>query len=309
MAAIDTADEANLREELGDLLLQSVFHSQIASDENRFTLDDVARGITEKLLPPASASSLRIGRSPPTPRPSSSVGRKSNARRKRRAGAAAAADGPPSALDGISGGMPALIHAEKVQKKAAKVGFDWSAAEPVIAKVREEIAEVEEAIATGSAAELEGEIGDLLFSIVNLARKLHVEAEVALRRSTEKFNARFRELEKIVAARGQSLEKMTLPELDAIWNEGETEGGNEVLKKTNSGAKSELISAEGLPDDCPIPHLRKSASSADECSLSRKHTAFAEGNDPQMRRRFTQIFEAILRISAPWDSGTAPRPA
>jgi MazG family protein len=223
VAAIDTSDEANLREELGDLLLQSVFHSQIASDENRFTLDDVARGITEKLL----RRHPHVFGSEDAADAAAVLKRWEEIKRAEKAasGAAAAADGPPSALDGISGGMPALIHAEKVQKKAAKVGFDWSAAAPVIEKVREEIAEVEEAIAAGSAAELEGEIGDLLFSIVNLSRKLHIEAEVALRRSTEKFNARFRELEKIVAARGQSLEKMTLPELDEVWDEVKRRAG------------------------------------------------------------------------------------
>jgi MazG family protein len=124
-----------------------------------------------------------------------------------------------SALDGVSAGLPALMQAAKVQKKAAKVGFDWSEAAPVLAKIREETAEVERAIESGSAAAVEEEVGDLLFAVVNLARKLHLDAEVALRRATEKFIQRFQCLEAIARTRGAQLEKMSLAEMDAIWDE------------------------------------------------------------------------------------------
>jgi len=214
VAAIDAGDDANLREEVGDLLLQAVFLSQIASEEARFTLDDAARGITEKLVrrhphvfgsESASDSGAVLKRWEEIKREE-----KSNSEKAGHA---------PSALDGISAGMPALIHAEKVQKRAAKVGFDWDAAAPVLAKIREEIVEVEQEIETGSAAALEGEIGDLLFSVVNLARKLKVNSEVALRGATEKFGTRFRELERLVQAKGLALDRMTLAEMDAVWDE------------------------------------------------------------------------------------------
>jgi MazG family protein len=213
VAAIDAGDDVNLREELGDLLLQTVFHSQIASDEKRFNLDDVARDICAKLLrrhphvfgSESAADSAEV------------LQRWDEIKRQEKAAAGKSASA--SALDGVSPGMPALVHAEKIQKKAAKVGFDWDAATQVLEKVREEIAEVEQAMRTECPGELEGEIGDLLFSIVNLARKLHIDAEVALRGSTEKFIRRFHKLEAIVQSRGLALKKMSLSEMDVIWDE------------------------------------------------------------------------------------------
>ncbi len=216
VAAIDEGDDENLREELGDLLLQSIFHSQIAHEAGRFTFDDVARGISEKLLrrhphvfgAESAADSAEV------------LLRWDEIKRAEKAKAAPKnADAPASALDGISGGMPSLVHAEKVQKKAAKVGFDWDTAAPVLEKVREEIAEIEGAMKNGDASAIEDEVGDLLFSIVNLARKLDIDAEVALRRATEKFAARFRKLEEVVAAQGQNLSAMTLAEMDAVWEQ------------------------------------------------------------------------------------------
>jgi len=214
VAAIDAGDDANLREELGDLLLQSVFHSQIASEEGRFNLDDAARDISEKLLrrhPHVFGAESAAD--------SAEVLKRWEEIKKAEKAAAKKPDRPHSALDGVSAGMPALIHAEKIQKKAAKVGFDWDAASQVIAKVREEIAEVENAIESECPGELEEEIGDLLFSIVNLSRKLHLDAEVALRKATEKFVWRFQELERIVRERGLTLERMTLVEMDEVWDE------------------------------------------------------------------------------------------
>ncbi len=211
VAAIDAGDDANLREELGDLLLQSVFHSQIASDERRFTLDDVAQGITDKLLrrhPHVFGAESAAD--------SAEVLKRWDEIKRAEKGAAAKTS---SALDGVSQGMPALMHAQKIQKKAAKVGFDWDGAHQVIAKVREEIAEVEQAMQMECPGELEGEIGDLLFSIVNLARKLRIDSEVALRGSTEKFIRRFQMLERAVSESGRSLEKMSLAEMDVVWDE------------------------------------------------------------------------------------------
>ncbi|HEX8295214.1 MAG TPA: MazG family protein, partial [Chthoniobacteraceae bacterium] len=127
-----------------------------------------------------------------------------------------------SALDGISAGLPALMRAEKVQKKAARVGFDWAEMPPVFAKVREELAEIEAAIAEQNPAGIADEVGDLLFSVVNLARKLQVDAELALQASTGKFTRRFQQVEALARERGLALEGMSLAELDALWDEVKT---------------------------------------------------------------------------------------
>jgi MazG family protein len=211
VAAIDAGDDANLREELGDLLLQVIFHSQLAAEEGRFGFDDVAREIAEKLV----RRHPHVFGAESAETSAAVLVKWDEIKRAEKGGAAAAG----SLLDGLPMGLPALLHAHKVQKKAAKIGFDWPDAPPILAKVREEIAELEEAIARGSAAEVEGELGDLLFSVVNLARHLHVEAEVALSGSTEKFSSRFRAMETLARERGLDLAKMTLEQMDVLWDE------------------------------------------------------------------------------------------
>ena len=206
-AAINSGDDANLREELGDLLLQVVFHSQMAGEEGRFVFDDCVRSIVEKLVrrhPHVFGSENAAD--------SDAVLTRWEEIKRAEKGVKAA-----SALDGISEGLPGLMRAEKVQKRAAKVGFDWSEVPPVIAKVREELAELEEAI--GDPDKVEDELGDLLFAVVNLSRKLKVDGEVALQRATDKFSTRFRGVESLARERGLALDTMTLAELDALWDE------------------------------------------------------------------------------------------
>ena len=213
VAAIDNRDDANLREELGDLLLQSVFHAQLAAEEGRFTIDDVAREISTKLVrrhPHVFAADHCADSA-------AVLQRWEEIKRAEKGGA------PASALDGITGGLPALMHAQKTQKKAARIGFDWPDATPVFEKLHEEISELRAELSTGEATEreskIEDELGDLLFTVVNLARKLHLDAETALHRSTRKFSSRFRAVEQLAAARGVDLEKLTLAELDQLWDE------------------------------------------------------------------------------------------
>ncbi len=205
-AAINTGDDANLKEELGDLLLQVVFHAQMAREEGRFDFDGVARVIAEKLVRrhPHVFGSENAADS------AAVLTRWEEIKRQEKG------EVHTSALDGISEGLPGLLRAEKIQKKAAKVGFDWDAVPPVIAKVREEIAEVEAAL--GDPAKVEDEIGDLLFAAVNLARKLKVDGEVALQKATDKFAARFRKVEAIAESEGKKLQELSLAEMDAIWD-------------------------------------------------------------------------------------------
>lgn len=209
VAAINSGDDSNLREELGDLLLQPIFHAQIAAEEGRFDFDDVARSIVEKLIrrhPHVFGDDCCAD--------SAEVLRKWDEIKRAEKGDAAA-----SVLDGISAGLPALMRAEKVQKKAARVGFDWTEIAPVVAKIREELAEVEAEFAEGDTARIEDEIGDLLFSVVNLARTLKVDGETALQRATDKFATRFRAVETLARERDIALEKLNLAELDVLWDE------------------------------------------------------------------------------------------
>lgn len=203
--AIDARDDANLREELGDLLLQVVFHAQIAAEAGRFDFDAVAHEHCEKLIrrhPHVFGDDSCAD--------SSAVLKRWDEIKRAEKGAA-----PESVLDHVSGALPALTRAEKIQKRAAKVGFDWPDAKPVFSKVREELAEIESA----PAEEIEEEVGDLLFAVVNLARKLHIDAETALHGATRKFSTRFRGVESLARERGLKLEAMTLAELDALWDE------------------------------------------------------------------------------------------
>lgn len=215
VAAIDNRDDANLREELGDLLLQSVFHAQLAAEEGRFTFNDVAREIATKL----------VRRHPHVFAADHCADSAAVLQRWEEIKRAEKGDAPASALDGLPGGLPALLYAQKTQKKAARVGFDWPDVEPVFAKLHEEISELRAAL-TAPATDLlspisaiEDELGDLLFTVVNLARKLHLDAETALHRSTRKFSARFRAVEQLATTRGITLEKLTLADLDQLWDE------------------------------------------------------------------------------------------
>lgn len=233
VSAIDARDDPNLREELGDLLLQTVFHAQLATEEGRFTFDDVAREVAAKLV----RRHPHVFRDTKCADAAEVLQRWDEMKRREKG------ERPQSALDGVPLGLPALMRAEKVQKKAAQVGFDWSDTAPVFDKVREELMELEasaavenssavdsrelpEPSATGTLTKREGrrdavedELGDVLFAAVNLARKLDVDPEVALHAATTKFAARFRDLEQLAVERGLAPEKMALAELDALWEE------------------------------------------------------------------------------------------
>jgi MazG family protein len=206
--AIYAQDDANLREELGDLLLLIIMHAQIASEEKRFDIDEIAREISGKLI---RRHPHVFGKS--EARESEAVVRQWEAiKREEKKGDAHYLASLPMAL-------PALMRAEKAQKKAARVNFDWRELRDVIAKVEEELKETKNAVASAEARMIADEIGDLLFAVVNLARKCQLDAESLLQSATDKFVARFNEMEDRLCARGGKLGEAGLEELDAIWEE------------------------------------------------------------------------------------------
>lgn len=207
--AIDNQDDTHFCEELGDLLLQVVMHSQMASENARFTFDDVAAGLSAKLIrrhPHVFGDTVAED--------SSAVLQRWDDIKRAEKG-----NTHTSLLDNVSSALPSLLHAEKITKRAARVGFDWELPVQVIGKIREELAETEEALAANDTNKVEEEIGDLLFAVVNLARKVKVEPEVALRRATGKFTKRFQQLETALKEQGRKPEECTLAEMDVIWDE------------------------------------------------------------------------------------------
>lgn len=209
--AIEQNDMAALREELGDLLFQVVFHARMAEEAGAFAFADVVEAITEKM----------IRRHPHVFGDAEVADAEEQTRRweaQKAAERAAKSTGAESLLDGVALGLPALTRAEKLQKRAARGGFDWPEVAGVVAKVHEELDEVERELAQGEREALEGEIGDLLFSIVNLARHTGIDAEHALRAANLKFERRFRTLERTIASQGRAVSECSLEQLDAEWD-------------------------------------------------------------------------------------------
>lgn len=207
--AIRSGDMKLICEELGDVLLQPVLHAEIASESSAFDLDRMAGELTDKLIRrhphvfgDADAAT------------SDAVLSQWDAIKKNEKGAH-----HEPLLAGVGHGLPALMRAQKIQKKAARVGFDWPDAAPVFEKIREETAELEYAVQSGHLEAITDEIGDLLFSVVNLARKLGVEAEVALSAASSKFARRFHTMEERLLNEGKQLGSLPLAEMDAAWDE------------------------------------------------------------------------------------------
>jgi tetrapyrrole methylase family protein/MazG family protein len=204
--SVEDGNDQGLKEELGDLLLHVLLQSRMAQEAGHFTLDDTIRAITEKLI---RRHPHVFGAQPV--RDAAAVQQHWEAAKQRE-------KGRRSLLDGLPRALPALLHACRVQEKAASVGFDWDDIAPVWAKVVEELAELQEAYQTQQAKAVEEEFGDLLFTLVNLGRFLHLHPETALRKAAAKFERRFRGVEDELARRGRRLEDASLQEMDAIWN-------------------------------------------------------------------------------------------
>src|SRR5262245_9916908 len=212
--AIARGDLADLREELGDLLLQVAFHARMAQEQGAFDFGDVVETITAKLLrrhPHVFGGDARGL----TPQEVEALWD----RIKREEKASKPATEKNGALAGVPVGLPALTRALKLQQKAGKVGFDWNDPMAVLAKLREEADEIEAAIRSGERKQAAAETGDLLFAVVNLARHLDADPEAVLRATNQKFERRFASIERALAARGTTPSQSTLEEMDALWNE------------------------------------------------------------------------------------------
>lgn len=211
--AVERGDMAELRDELGDLLLQVVFHARMAEEAGAFDFGDVVLAISAKLVrrhPHVFGASEAAADGAAVKQSWEQI--KAEERAEKRS-----VDRPPSALDGVSIALPGLMRAEKLQARAGRVGFDWNDPLLVLAKISEETAEVAEALATAGKPEQEEEIGDLLFAVVNLARHLDIDPEGAMRRANAKFERRFKSIEHALAARGGSPQTATLEDMEALW--------------------------------------------------------------------------------------------
>lgn len=219
--AIARDDMGGLRGELGDLLFQVVFHSQMARERDLFDVDDVIHGLVEKMLRrhPHVFPDGRVDGERRRHDEHDIADIKTNWEATKKSEKLAAGESVASAVDGVPAGFPALARAQKLQKKAARVGFDWPDAAGVIDKLREETGELADALQGGDRAHVGEEIGDLLFTLVNLARKEGFDAEALARDANLKFETRFRTMEAILTERGTPVGTAGLATMDAAWNE------------------------------------------------------------------------------------------
>ena len=226
LEALDTGNDAKFAEEMGDLLLQIVFHSQIAQEEGRFTVADVIREIHDKMIRrhPHVFGEARARNSAEVLRNWEQI----KAEERSTSGEPGKKDSPGAAaslLDGVSRALPATLEGFQLTRKASRIGFDWDDSAGVIAKMQEERAELETALQRGGQEKIEEEMGDLLFAAVNLARFLHVDPEIALKKANAKFSRRFRTMEARARESGREFKNLAREEMEALWDATkETEG-------------------------------------------------------------------------------------
>lgn len=204
--AIDTENWQGIKEELGDLLLHIVFYSRIGQEKQQFTIGQVIESVCNKLVArhPHIYQHTKVSGEEEVKQNWEKIKLK---------------EGRTSVLSGVPESLPALIKALRLQEKAKQIGFEWDTRAQVLDKVREEIEELEEALTTQKAIETEAEFGDLLFSLVNYARFIHVDPEAALERTNKKFKARFHHMEGLAVAQGLPLHELNLEEMDALWDQ------------------------------------------------------------------------------------------
>lgn len=204
--AITAGNWKEIREELGDILLHIVFYAKIATEQKQFTLNDVINGVCEKLIfrHPHIYGDVKVENEDDVKRNWENLKLK---------------EGKKSVLGGVPAALPATVKAMRLQEKAKQVGFEWDNCGEVWKKVEEEMQELQEAIAQGDAQSIEDEYGDLVFSLINYARFLHIDAENALERTNKKFIDRFTRMEQTAMSMGKNLSAMPLEEMDEIWNQ------------------------------------------------------------------------------------------
>ena len=216
--AIEREDWTHLAEELGDLQLQIVFQAQIAAEEGRFTIDDVLEEIHEKLIrrhPHVFGTETANSAAEVLHR-----WEEIKAQEKKRKKSEAPGEGSDeSILDGIPRSQPAMLEARAISKRAAKTGFDWQSGRQVLAKLKEEVSEYSQALRDNDSDHMEEELGDLLFTLVNLARHARVDPELALRRTNRKFRERFASIERELRRQGTTLEASTISEMERLWQQ------------------------------------------------------------------------------------------
>ena len=244
-AAADASVLEELPAELGDLLFQGVFYAQIASEQQRFDFHDVIHVLTEKMLhrhphvfPDGTLASRREGIATHEVDEGSLNAQWESLKQQEFADAPASQTAGDSVLDGVPIGLPALTRAAKLSKKAARSGFDWPDTSGVLAKIREELGEVEEALAEGDTAHAREEVGDLLFAVVNLARTLKADPEQMLRATNARFESRFRHVEAAIAGQGRTLDEASLAEMDAHWDEAKRQERAAEQARQGEGAAS-----------------------------------------------------------------------
>lgn len=232
--AIEKRDMVELEEELGDLLFQVVFYAQIAQEEGLFNFDDVANAITNKLVrrhphvfPKGEVKSFGINLKISSDQVVvnwEAIKKAEKEEKLARKSIESEAIEIKSVLDGVPRAMPALERSRKIQKRAAIVGFDWQEISPAVSKLKEEVEELEEAIGKGNSAAVEAELGDVLFSAVNIARHADVDPESALRKANSRFENRFKWIEQKLQSDGKSISEMNLQQLDQLWEESKLNG-------------------------------------------------------------------------------------
>jgi MazG family protein len=208
--AVDENNTHKMKEELGDLLLQVVFHTQLGTENSSFTFDDVADEISEKLVRrhPHVFGDVQVSSSREVLHNWEAIKKSEKGKEHRK-----------SLVDDIPAALPALFRAEKVQRRVAKVGFDWKDVRPALDKVEEEFAEFREAVLSGNNEHASEELGDIIFALVNVARHHSISAEDAVRQTTNKFERRFRYIEGKVEESGRTIYQATFEEMDRLWEE------------------------------------------------------------------------------------------
>jgi tetrapyrrole methylase family protein/MazG family protein len=239
LEALEGGDDRKFAEELGDLLLQVVFHAQIAAEERRFTLADVVREIHQKMVRrhPHVFGERSARNAAEVLKNWEQIKAEERRAKGREQGSQAGADEikAGSLLDGIPHTLPAVMEGFQLTRRAARIGFDWESVEGVVEKLEEELGELQRARESNLARQVEEETGDVLFAAVNLARFLKVDPEIALKRTNAKFSARFREMERVAEASGRKLADLPREEMESLWDRAK-------------GARDSGGPADGTPD-------------------------------------------------------------